>query len=166
MKTTILAALCATVIFAPCSRLAAEEEKPSPAIRLLKVMEFEKTAIESASGMFEPMMQHFGQLGLPEEAMAEIRQAADRFMRSIFTDPDVVTGIAAIYEKQFTPAEIEELIGFYETQLGRKMIAAQPAIASATTELTMRITEENQAAFQAELMKIMEKYQPAPEGGE
>lgn len=166
MKTTILAALCVSVVFTPFQRLSAEEAKPSPAIRLLEVMEFEKTAIESAAGMYEPMMQQFSQLGLPEEAMAEIKAATDRFMRSIFTDPEVTKGIAAIYEEHFTPEEIEELIGFYQTQLGRKMIAAQAPIASATTELTMRLTQKNQAAFQQELMKIIEKYQAGKQGGE
>lgn len=161
MKTSILAALCAIVVLAPHSRLSANEEEASPAIRLLEKMDFQKTAIESAAGMFEPMMDHFGNMGLPPEALQEIRGAIEKFMNEIFSDPAIFNGIAGIYEDNFTPAELEELIQLYESPLGRKLIAAQPAIAQATAELTMKATAENQEAFQQELMKIMEKHQGA-----
>ncbi len=163
MKTHLLTALCAITLIAPHTRLSAGEEGASPAVRLLHIMEFEKTAMESAAGMFEPMMEHFGQLGLPPEALQEIRGATEKFMNGIFSDPKIFQGIAEIYEKNFTPAEIEELIAFYESPLGRKSIAAQPAISQATAELTMKATMENQEAFQQELMKIMEKYENAGE---
>jgi len=165
MKTTVIAALCAIFVLAPHTRVfAGEEEETSPAIRLLEKMEFQKTAIESAAGMFEPMMEHFGQMGLPEEALQEIRTATSKFMNDIFSDPAIFNGIAKIYENNFTPAELEELIQLYDSPLGRKLIAAQPAISQATAELTMKATAENQEEFQQDLMSIMEKYQNA--GGE
>jgi len=164
MKTTAIAALCAIVVLAPHTRLFAGEEEASPAIRLLEKMEFQKTAIESAAGMFEPMMEHFGQMGLPDEALQDIRTATSKFMNDIFSDPAMFQGIAKIYEENFTPAELEELIQFYDSTIGRKLIAAQPSISQATAELTMKATAENQEEFQRELMKIMEKYQNA--GGE
>jgi hypothetical protein len=164
MKTSVIATLCAIVVLAPHTRLSAGEEEASPAIRLLEKMEFQKTAIESAAGMFEPMMKHFGEAGLPPEALQDIRVATQKFMNDIFSDPVMFKGIAKIYEDNFTAAELEELIQLYDSPLGRKLIAAQPAISQATAQLTMKATAENQAVFQQEIMKIMEKHQNA--GGE
>ncbi|MFU8892959.1 MAG: DUF2059 domain-containing protein [Luteolibacter sp.] len=159
MKKSVLAALCAMIILIPQPCVFAGEEETSPAIRLLEKMEFQKTAVESAAGMFEPMMEQFAGIGLPPEALEEIRGATQKFMNDIFTDPAMFKGIAKIYEDHFTAAELEELIQLYESPLGRKLIAAQPAIGQATAQLTMKATAENQAKFQQEIMKIMEKHQ-------
>lgn len=162
MKASVIPALCAiTFLLVPNSLHA--EEPATPAIRLLQKMDFEKTAIESAGAMFEPMMDHFVQLGLPEEALQEIRSATEKFMNDIFSDPAIFQGVAAIYENHFTAAELEELILFYESPLGRKTIAAQPTITQATAELTMKTTMENQEMFQKEITRIMEKYKAAVE---
>jgi len=160
MKSPFITALCAIALITPQAMLHAEEEA-SPAVRLLQKMEFEKSAIESARAMFEPMMDHFVQLGLPAEALQEIRGATEKFMTDIFSDPLIFKGVAAIYEKNFTPAELEELIVFYDSPIGRKILSAQPAVTEATTELTMKATMQNQEAFQQEIMKIMEKHAPA-----
>ena len=167
MKPSIIPALCAVAMLIPQATLLGQEPTP-PAIRLLQKMEFEKTAIESAGAMFEPMMDQFGQLGLPPEALLEIRAATEKFMNDIFSDPEIFQGVAKIYENNFTPAELEELILFYDSPIGRKIIAAQPAITQATAELTMKATMENQALFQKEIARIMEKHQNPgqPEGGE
>jgi len=162
MKKHAIAALCAITIIIPQSNLIAGEEEVSPAIRLLRKMDFEKTAIESASGMFEPMMNHFAQLGLPAEALKEIQGAMEKFMHEILSAPEIMTGVAKIYEDNFTPAEIEELIAFYDSPLGRKVIDAQPAIAQAAAELTMKTTMENQERLQQDITKIMEKYHDLP----
>lgn len=165
MKNSLIPALCAFAILIPHTQLMAEEPL-SPAIRLLQKMEFEKTAIESAGAMFEPMMDQFGQLGLPPEALLEIRAATDRFMNDIFSNPEMFEGVAKIYEDNFTPAELEELILFYDSPIGRKIIAAQPAITQATAELTMKATMEKQAVFQQEITRIMEKHQNAEQAEE
>lgn len=166
MKKHAITALCAITLIIPQGNLFAGEEEASPAIRLLQKMDFEKTAIESAAGMFEPMMDHFAQLGLPEEAVREIHGAMDKFMQEILSAPEIMEGVAKIYEDNFTPAELEELIAFYDSPLGRKVIDAQPAIAQATAELTMKTTMEKQEKFQQDLMEIMEKYQNFEAGEE
>jgi len=158
MKTHTIAALCAIMFIGSQAGLRAEEEVP-PAIRLLQVMEFEKSAIDIAAGMFEPMMEQFADAGLPAEAMADIRVATQKFMNKIFASPELIKGIAKIYEDHFSQAEIEELIRLYESPIGKKLMAVQAPISQATMELTIKASAENQAEFQLELMKIMEKYQ-------
>ena len=43
---------------------------------------------------------------------------------------DLVTLLAPVYEKQLTKADLEEIIKFYETPIGKKLAATQPMIMS------------------------------------
>lgn len=159
MKASILSAIFALSVSAFPHHAAAEEVPSSPAMRLLEVMEYEKTMLEASSAMIEPMMRQFEQLGLPPEALMEVRTAYEQFMHETFSDPAILQGMVEIYENNFTPAEIEELILFYDTPLGRKLILAEPAINSASMELGQKAAEKNQDEFQMTLMEIMQKHQ-------
>lgn len=47
---------------------------------------------------------------------------------------EFVEMIAVVYERHFTSEEIRELLDFYDTPLGRKLLVAQPAIAQESSE--------------------------------
>ena len=49
------------------------------------------------------------------------------FRKELNTD-DLINQIIPIYDKHLTPAEVKELIKFYESPVGKKMIAVMPAI--------------------------------------
>lgn len=50
------------------------------------------------------------------------------FMDQIDTDKAVEDILVPIYETHFSPAEIEELVTFYESPVGKKLMALQPQI--------------------------------------
>jgi len=160
MKIPVIAALCAIVVLAPHTRLSAGEQEASPAIRLLEKMEFQKTAIESAVGMVELMIEHYPSSALTPEVTQEIRVACQKFMNNFFSDPDLFKGIAKIYEDNFTAAELEELIQLYDSPLGRKLIAAQPGINQAAAQLTMKAFVEITKVIE----EIMVKHEDAAPG--
>lgn len=51
----------------------------------------------------------------------------ESFRAEIDTDA-LIEALVPIYAKHFTHAEVRELIAFYETPVGRKLVAEQPAI--------------------------------------
>lgn len=56
----------------------------------------------------------------------------DRFLARVHTG-ELVDLIVPIYARHFTRAEIEELLAFYRTPLGQKLVAKQPAIIHEST---------------------------------
>jgi hypothetical protein len=56
------------------------------------------------------------------------------FMDGVNTEKAVHDILIPIYEKHFTPAEIEELLRFYESPVGKKMIALRPQITQEAIE--------------------------------
>ena len=47
----------------------------------------------------------------------------------ITTDPrGIIDELAPVYEKHFTPAELAELITFYESPVGQKLLQVQPQL--------------------------------------
>ncbi|MGJ8635151.1 MAG: DUF2059 domain-containing protein, partial [Luteolibacter sp.] len=125
MKTNLL--IIAACALLPVSLLHAQEEK-SPAMRLVELMEFTENAKTTATTAFEPMLQQLKAQGLPDEALKEVSESADRYFTKTFEDPAIKTDIAAVYENIFSEDEMEELILFYNTPVGKKTLVAMPQI--------------------------------------
>ncbi len=79
----------------------------------------------------------------------------DRFLAGVDTG-ELVDLIVPIYARHFTPTEIEELLAFYRTPLGQKLVAKQPAIAHESTmagyEWGRRLGERAAAELKAQGM--------------
>ena len=159
MKSTVLALLIAAASL-PNAR---GEEAKAPVYRMLDKIDFKRSSIEAARSMFKPFLEQMGAQGLPDEAMAEISEAADRLFEKTYSDPGLMEEVAQAYSGIFTDEEIEELILFYDTPLGRKTLLTMPRVMQECAEIGMRHAQEHQAAFQEELAEIMRKHQPAAE---
>ncbi|KIO45051.1 MULTISPECIES: DUF2059 domain-containing protein [Porphyromonadaceae] len=48
---------------------------------------------------------------------------------------DLITMMAPVYEKQLTKTDLEEIIKFYETPIGKKLAAAQPLIMQGSMQI-------------------------------
>lgn len=62
-----------------------------------------------------------------------------------------------IYHKHLTLEEINELIKFYETPLGQKMISTNPKIIQESMEVGQIWGQELNSKFQKRMSKILEK---------
>lgn len=56
------------------------------------------------------------------------------FIEQVDTDQAVEGILVPIYEKHFSPSEIEELVTFYESPVGKKLMALQPQIMQETID--------------------------------
>jgi|SoiMethySBSTD1v2_1073268.scaffolds.fasta_scaffold731537_2 hypothetical protein len=61
---------------------------------------------------------------------AEAAELFDKIMIPAMREalPEMVDGAAKIYARHFTATELTDLVAFYETPLGRKLIASQPTL--------------------------------------
>jgi hypothetical protein len=59
-----------------------------------------------------------------------------------------------LYDKHFTHEEVKDLITFFESSTGKKMLEKTPEL---TAELSQRMADHYLPSFQEELMKRLEK---------
>lgn len=158
MKSTFLSLLISCSCFIG-SNSAYAEEASSPAMRLLEVIDFEGTSKQAANAAMTPMIEQIKAKGLPDKAIIEFKEAAERFFTKTFGDPAIKTEMAGIYEKHFTNKELEELLVFYQTPLGKKTLLTLPNVMKESMIIGQKFAAKNQQGFQQEIQDIMRKYQ-------
>jgi len=70
---------------------------------------------------------------------------------------EIYTGVARAYAQRFTEAELKELLAFYKTPLGRKVLTEEPAAVEAgfkfAQDWSATFSEQVLARFRAEMKK-------------
>lgn len=114
-------------------------------LELFEVMDVEAQNRET----LRTMTTHTAIAGTPIAAVME--EFVERHMGWDVIRPRLLR----IYGEAFTQAEIRELIGFYRSSVGRRLVAAMPEINRRTIEVTTRLMAEHRAEFQAMLAAAM-----------
>jgi hypothetical protein len=158
MKTKPCLSVLAIAAFAGFSLSIARAAEDPPAVELVKMMNLGATGKSAALATFEPVIKKMQAQGLPAEAIAEVREAADRFFDQTLNDPQMNVEVAKIYQNNFTAAEIEQLLAFYKTPLGRKTLETLPKVMTESSQVGQKLAVKHQAEFQKEMQGIMAKY--------
>jgi hypothetical protein len=87
---------------------------------------------------------------------------ADQYARisPLISSSDLTERFVAIYDRHFSESEIEGLIAFYESPLGQRLVAENPAIAQESQEAGQRYAVEKLQQLNAS--KAAPHPQPAP----
>jgi hypothetical protein len=136
-------------------------QQPSPAALLLAKQIVE---LKGVRGMFDPMVR-----GVVEKAKAVFMQtnfmlakdlnevAANLHKEYDSRTAEVVDQTARIYASHFTEPELKEILNFYKSPVGRKMIAEEPkAIEQSMTSAATwanNLSDDVMAKFRAEMKK-------------
>jgi uncharacterized protein len=103
-----------TLLFAISLHISAQQaSKNTKAIELIK-----KTG---ATELFESAILQIGAM-VPAEKKPEFLKEANTSLDKLYSD------IAEVYNAEFTPQEIDELIVFYDSDLGKKLAKKQSAL--------------------------------------
>ncbi|WBL21225.1 DUF2059 domain-containing protein [Zunongwangia sp. HRR-M8] len=108
---------------------------------------FQKKAvklIELTSGqqfeiISEPIVQQ-----IPEESREDFKKDLNESLNGLYVK------LAEIYREEFTEAEIDEILAFYDTSVGKKMVATTPKV----MQKAMTVGQQ----WGMELQSIMAKY--------
>jgi len=122
MRTTIVPLAIVMTLLAPCWS-ALGQSVPSAEMQedirsLMEVMGAGNLAVQMMNQMLGPMKQAMP--NVPEEFWAKFMAKLDM--------SEVIDMIVPIYAKYFTHDEIKQLLAFYRTPLGQKVIATLPAV--------------------------------------
>ena len=112
--------------------------------------------------VFQPNLDAMEAGGLSADAIAEIREAAEKFIDSVFADGRFVDGIAKIYTEKFTGEELQQLIAFNETPLGQKLNKELPSVMAEGAAMGEKLAGAETAKFEAKVTEIIKASQESP----
>lgn len=138
-------ALCAALVAAGLAPAAAQSIDPAKrdAIReLIEITQVEQMT-EQMLGMFNERVMPMLVAANPgkEDVLSTILQEE---LGETFREmtPEIVTLSATVWAKHFETGEIEELVDFYKTPLGRKLIDKQPVIMRESMQAGLKLGEQ------------------------
>ncbi len=151
MKPLLIAAF--SLILLPLS--AQEKKELSPIERLMQIMKFEDTIIDGGDAGFLMVEQSLAGQDLNKEEMAEVKDAFMAYMRKVASDPELKAKTAALYQKEFTAEEINALIEFYKTPIGKKSLKVMPKLSGEIMGFSQKLAQRHVGSFQEALTAIL-----------
>lgn len=97
--------------------------------------------------------------GLTQEQFKKVEGVLMGFADTVFDDPDLANGMMEIYRSEFSEAELRDLITFYKTPAGKKLLAKQNLLFNRGAEVGASIANKHKPKL---FKQIQEALQPAP----
>jgi uncharacterized protein len=95
---------------------------------------------------------------IPDRALTVMQtELMSIFSENIYSTGGLVDQIIPIYSKHFTNAEIEQLLAFYQTPLGQKVIAAMPQVMNESMLAGQQWGQSLRPEIQKRLMLALQK---------
>lgn len=127
------------------------------------VTRFAKNAAEVAAGKLKLDMQNDPRLQkiVTPAFIADLEQ----FFYELFISPETIRQLAALYAQYFTLDEMQDLINFYKTPLGQKLIKSNSEIMLKSQKIGMNLLRKHQREYMEVVKKYIGPIQPkSPEG--
>ena len=134
---------------------AQEVKKETPAERLLEVIEFKKNITKGGEASFFLVAKSLKSQKLNAAEMAEMKSAFMDYMEKLANDPELRKKVVKLYNANFNESEINKLIEFYRTPLGKKVLSSQPVIMGKIMQLTTVLAKKHIGGFQEKLKEIL-----------
>lgn len=151
--TSIITSLC---LLTQIPLSASQETHKRAAENLVEIMGT-KVAFKSA---FTPVFNNQIQQALAAQGISQgkidrIKEAGGTLADNIVNDPKYMASMGEIYVEAFSEDEIKDLITFYETPTGKKVIKMLPILSVRGAQIGDTIAADYMVPFQAEMEKIL-----------
>ena len=145
----------ALVFLAP---LAVSAQAPShvDAVRQLLVVSGSEAAYAQGLALATDAMLDSNPMG------ATLRPVIEEFYETYARWEDVEDGFVEIYLDLLTEPEVHELIAWYQTDLGQRMLEVQPEIQRRCVLVGQRVVQEHQAELEAMILEALGNGPPPP----
>lgn len=135
---------------------AVAQDKTADLKKLFELMETDKTIEGVMNNMIPTLKQQASAQMQGADAQAKFDEYMDFMMAEVreLSKKLVNEEMLSIYDKHFTHEEIKDLIRFYESPTGKKMLEKTPEISG---DLMNAMMTEHMPAFQEKLAKKLEE---------
>ena len=128
-------------VLQPVLSLAAEASHRQAAEALLVTLSVEQHMQVIATQLLDSLLQQQPQL---EPHRTVVKAFMEKYLHWGSLKEDMIT----IYAQAFTEEELQQLLTFYRTPVGKKAMAKIPELAQAGTQLSLMRLQAHQAEFQ------------------
>lgn len=157
MKNVLAIMVAVVVAYSPISIANTKSESVA---KLLDVMKINEQMV----GGFEAMLPTIHQLATRLQLSADETEELKNIYRDWFyNDIDrfyIGSQIADLYSDTFSQSEIEEIIEFYQTPTGRKLVNKSPELTKLGAQIGMEEAQRKQQQLLEKLTPFIEKHQP------
>jgi len=170
MKKALLFALFIAVISSGTA-LAAETGKEERVLKLLEITNARSTVdqvAKSIEGFMQQQIQATARDLPPEgqEAMEIVRRESTAWLSENLSWDQLKGMYVDVYSEVFTEKEIDQLIRFYQSPLGQKILAKMPELLQACFQRSQALVKEKLPEFQERLKKRLEEVEAKYKKGE
>lgn len=154
LRVCVLSLLLAGFVFG-VSAQAAEGEKDSAKrqkiVSMMDAMHVMETMDAVVPQMTAAMMQALRQSGqdIPPNAEALLNAAVHKVAKANLRP--YLMAMLNLYDEMYNAQEIDDLLAFYNSPTGQKMLATQPQLTSKTTELAIKWTQSLEPQLKTEI---------------
>lgn len=155
-NTTLMTAVLAVGLIAP-GAFADVESHRQAAVKLLEVTHTQKMLdqmLKSVEQMMDSQLNAVKADVANKEAIADARAELMEWMPEFFEWDQMKLLYVDIYTEVFTEEELNDISGFYESELGKKMIERMPMLMQKSMEKTQAMFGEKMPAFQKRLKEV------------
>lgn len=131
----MIPAVAAAICLAPGPG-SAGPSKSADLTRLMKIADIDKLADQMVGDLLDAMERQFRRTfpNMPPDALAVLMGEMEGSLHS--ARPELMRRFAALYEREYTHKEIRDLIAFYRTPLGRKLLKSTRRLTRQSSELS------------------------------
>ena len=146
-------AACAALIVSTLAADAPKESHMQAASDLIRVMDLERSAMGGATAMVDAML-------LQNATLVPFRDTLLEWAGKYLTWDEMGPKIVAIYADTFSEAELREIIAFYKTRTGKKVLETMPDLMRRGAMVGAEVAQ----AHSSELEQMLEERAKALEG--
>ncbi len=155
--------LVALVLVGPVCSWAGEKSAEELAGELLELVGTKEAMTSGFEVGMKPALDQMRKQGLPEAAITEISEEANAFAERAMPWAEIKPELVAFYADEFTVDDLEQLIVFYESPVGRKATEKLPVLMQKGMDLAMERMQTEMPAFQAKIVEIVGKHREPAE---
>jgi hypothetical protein len=138
-----------------CAVAAAPDSHREAARELYRMMSPRETFISGFSTVFKAQLEQMAKMGIEDSKIKRIEKASVAFAEKIADDPELEKRMVSIYVEAFSEQEIQELIRFYRTPIGRKALRKLPELFQKGAQVGQELALKHQPQFQKEVQSIL-----------
>lgn len=157
--------LSVLLVGVPILSHADEASHRAAAMKLLAKVNSQDTMMAAFPAMLDPLSKQLAQQGIPKEGVEEVRKAVMDWLKKEVNFDVLAPKLAELYMKEFTEQELNDIVKFYETPLGQKLLAKLPVLMQQGAVIGQQAVQAKQADLQKIIMEIVSKYLPGAAGG-
>src|SRR5690348_9956715 len=132
-------ALASSLAAADTPTAKAEDARTKLAIELMQITHYDRTmqAMQAQLGtMMEKQFDSFAKCDAALPVIREFSGAIGEKVAAVFGSEEMKVDVASVYAEVFSEDELKEIIGFYQSPLGRKLLDRMPDLMQKSMQIT------------------------------